>query len=69
MSEKNKTVQQKMEALSALVEWFQGDSFSLEESAEKFESAEKLAKEIEDDLMKLKNDIQVVQKRFDRTDV
>ena len=69
MSEKNKSVQKKLEELTGLVDWFQGGDFSLEESAEKFTQAEKLAEEIEGDLMKLKNDIQVVQRRFDRDDV
>ena len=68
MSEKNKSVQKKLEELMGLVDWFQGGEFSLEESAEKFTQAEKLAEEIEGDLVKLKNDIQVVQRRFDRDD-
>ena len=67
MSEKNNdSVQKKLEMLTGLVEWFQGSDFTLEQSAEKFTQAEKLAEEIEGDLTKLKNDIQVVQRRFDR---
>jgi exonuclease VII small subunit len=48
-----------------LVGWFQSDEFSLEQAVEKFQQAEKLAEEIEHDLSKLKNDIEVVKQRFD----
>lgn len=65
MSEKNKTIQEKMTELSELVQWFQGPDFNLEESVDKFKKAEALAEVIEADLMSLKNDIQVVKKRFD----
>lgn len=66
MSEANKkTVQEKLAELSGLVGWFQGSSFTLEEAVPKFKQAEQLADEIEKDLTKLKNDIQVVKKRFD----
>ena len=65
MSDKKKTVQEKLTELSELVGWFQGASFKLEEAVDKFQTAEKLAEEIEKDLMTLKNDISVVKKRFD----
>ena len=65
MSEVNKTVQEKLSALSELVGWFQSPSFTLEEAVEKYKQAEKLAEEIEVDLTKLKNDIQVIKKKFD----
>lgn len=65
MSDQDKSVQDKLAELSELVGWFQGNSFKLEDALTKFKSAEKLAEEIEKDLTKLKNDIQVVKKRFD----
>lgn len=66
MSEaKNNTVQDKLAELAELVEWFQGSTFSLEDAVAKFKQAEQLAEEIEKDLTKLKNDIKVVQQRFD----
>ena len=67
MSEVNKsqTVQEKLAALSELVAWFQSPGFTLEEAVTKFKTAETLAEEIEKDLTKLKNDIQVVKKKFD----
>lgn len=65
MSEANKTVQEKLSELSELVGWFQSPSFTLEEAVEKYKQSEKLAEEIEVDLTKLKNDIQVIKKKFD----
>ena len=66
MSDKsNPSVQQKLTALSELVEWFQSSSFTLETALDKFKEAEALAASIEEDLTKLKNEITVVKKRFD----
>lgn len=66
MSEKSKTVQDKLRELSELVAWFQSPAFSLEEAVGNFQQAEKLAEDIEKDLTKLKNDITVVKQRFDQ---
>lgn len=68
MSEVSKTVQEKLADLSELVTWFQSPAFKLEEAVDKFKQAEALAEEIEKDLTKLKNDIKVVKKKFDRED-
>ncbi len=65
MSEKSKTVQEKMTELATLVAWFQSNEFNLEEALDKYKTAELLAAEIEKDLSKLKNDIEVVKKKFD----
>ena len=65
MSEANKTIQEKLSELSELVTWFQSPAFKLEEAVDKFKQSEKLAEEIEKDLTKLKNDIKVVNKKFD----
>jgi exodeoxyribonuclease VII small subunit len=61
-----KTIKQKMDELSKLVMWFESDEFTLEEAVEAFKKAEKLAAEIEADLLNLKNDIQVVKQKFDQ---
>jgi exodeoxyribonuclease VII small subunit len=65
MSEANNTVQDKLSTLSELVAWFQSPAFTLEEALDKYKQAEALAEEIENDLTQLKNDIQVVQKKFE----
>lgn len=70
MSEKSKqkTVQQKLSDLNELVAWFQSDEFVLEKAVDTYKTAEKLAEEIESDLESIKNDIQVIKKRFDKED-
>ena len=65
MSKSNKTVQEKTIELTELVAWFDSEDFSLEAAMDKFKAAEALAEEIEADLVALKNDIQLVQQKFD----
>lgn len=65
MSVKNKTIQDKTSELSDMVAWFDGDKFALEEALDKFKKAEALAVEIEQDLSSLKNDIEIVKRKFD----
>ena len=68
MTKNNTTVQDKIAELKQLVDWFDGEDFSLEESIEQFKKAEELAKAIEGDLKSLKNDITVVKKSFDESE-
>lgn len=65
MSKNNKSIQDKINQLSELVAWFDGDEFELEEALTKFEEAKKLADDIEDSLVKLENEITIVKKDFD----
>ncbi len=65
MSQVNKSIQEKTEQLTKLVEWFDSDDFSIEEALDKYKIAEKLANEIESDLLLLKNEIQIIKKNFD----
>jgi exonuclease VII small subunit len=68
MSAKNNlSIAEKTAKLNEIVAWFDGEEFELEKALEKFTEAEKLAAEIEDNLVALKNDIQVVKERFDKT--
>lgn len=62
----NKTIQQKSDDLSKLIDWFDSDSFSLEKAVDKFKEAKKLADDIETDLGKIKNDINVVKADFSK---
>lgn len=61
----NKSVSEKMAQLGELVAWFESDEFALEYAIKKFREAEELAKSIENDLKNIKNDINVIKKRFD----
>lgn len=69
MSDKgNETVAAKIAQLDELVAWFDSEEFTLETALDKFSAAEALAREIEEDLAALKNDIELVKARFDRVD-
>jgi len=65
MSSTNKSIQEKTAGLTKLVAWFDSDEFTLESALDKFKQAEKLALDIEKDLTSLKNEIQIVKKKFD----
>lgn len=66
MSQKNNpSIAEKTAKLDQLVTWFDSDDFELEKALDKFNEAEKLAQEIEHDLMALKNNIETVKARFD----
>jgi len=65
MSSTNKTIQEKTTELTKLVAWFDSDEFTLEQAIDNFKAAEKLAAEIEQDLLSLKNEIQIVKQKFD----
>lgn len=65
MSQVNKTIAQKTEELSGLVAWFDSDNFSIELALDKFKQAEKMAVDIEKDLLALKNEVNVIKQKFD----
>ena len=65
MTEK-KTINQKIADLDQQVDWFYGEDFTLDQAATKYEEAVKLAKNIEDDLKNLKNQISVIDKDFSK---
>ncbi len=67
MTKSNQSIQEKLAALRELVAWFDSEEFVLEDAADMFKKAETLAREIENDLAALKNDIQVVKQSFDTT--
>jgi exodeoxyribonuclease VII small subunit len=65
MSAKNNpSIAEKTAKLNELIAWFDSDEFELEKALDRYSEAEKLAKEIEQDLLALKNNIQVVKDRF-----
>lgn len=54
-----------MSNLSKMIAWFDSEDFNLEEAIDRFNQTEKLAIEIENDLNELKNEINVIKKKFD----
>ena len=65
MSEKI-SLNQKIAELDSQVEWFYSDEFELEKAVDKYKAAVKLAKEIEQDLDELKNEIEVLSEDFSK---
>lgn len=64
----NSTVAEKTAKLDELAAWFNSDDFELEQALDKFTEAEELAAEIENDLLALKNRIEIVKVKFERAD-
>lgn len=69
MSEASKTIQEKTDDLNQLVSWFDSEDFILEQAVERFQQAEMLASEIENDLAEMKNTITVIKQKFDQDSV
>jgi len=69
MSVKNNTptIAEKTAALSEMIAWFNSDEFELEKALDRFIEAQKLAKEIEEELRSLKNTVNVVTQKFTET--
>ena len=63
MSELN-SIQDRTKELNELLQWFDSDEFAVEEAMDKFKQAETLADSIKKDLVTLKNEINVLKKKF-----
>ena len=59
------TVREKIQQLDQLYDWFMGDEFALDQATEYYAEAMQLVKDIEQDLENLKNDIEVIDRKFD----
>lgn len=67
MAEKQKkNLNEKIAELDGQVEWFYSDDFQLEKAIDKYKAALTLAKEIEKDLVELKNEIEVLTEDFSK---
>ncbi len=64
MTSDKKSIQDKVNELDKLVEWFQGDDFQLEDAKARLKKAADLAREIEKDLTTIGNEIVEVKKSF-----
>ena len=61
-------VSQKMAGLEGEIEWFYGEEFRIDEAAEKYRGALALAKEVEQELGELKNEVEIIRKDFSQQD-
>lgn len=59
------TIQSQLADLSEKIAWFQSDEFTLEDAVKTYTEAEELARQIEDRLTGLKNEITVIKDRFE----
>ena len=59
-----KSLNQKFEELEKAKEWFYSDEFNLDEAMEKYKAAIALAKELQEDLSNLQNEIEILDKDF-----
>lgn len=62
----HETLEQKMSRLSHLVEWFESDDFSIEQSFDHFNQAQDLAADIEKELQTFSNTVSVLAQKFDQ---
>ncbi|MBQ2638551.1 MAG: exodeoxyribonuclease VII small subunit [Candidatus Saccharibacteria bacterium] len=59
-----KKLSEKISELEEKVDWFYGEDFRLDEASAKYKEATKMAKEIEQDLEELKNEIKIIEEDF-----
>lgn len=58
------TINNKINQLHEMTEWFYGEEFQLDQATDKYQHAVNLTKEIEKDLQELKNKVEVIDKDF-----
>ncbi len=61
-----KQINDKIDELKTGVDWFYSDDFKLEDASEKYRALTNLAKEIEKDLVEMKNEINVIEEDFSK---
>lgn len=62
----NLSLNQKIAELDQQVEWFYGEDFALEKATDRYKKALELAKDIEQDLETLKNEVEVLATDFSK---
>ena len=60
----NKSLNKKFEDLEKAKEWFYSDDFNLDEATKKYKEAISLAKELQEDLSNLQNEIEILDEDF-----
>lgn len=66
MTSAKHNISEKIASLKEGVDWFYSDDFKLEEASAKYKCLTKLAKEIENDLAEMKNEIKVIEEDFSK---
>ena len=66
-SQKDNSITEKMQKLENLTAWFSSESFNIDEALVRYKEAQSLAKEIEDDLKNLRNEITILAEDFTKS--
>lgn len=61
---KKQTIAEKLDKLEELLAWFESEEITVEEALAKYEQALGLSKELETQLEKAKNQVEVIKKKF-----
>ncbi len=64
MSANKKSIEDKIKELEELLTWFESDDVTVELAIDKYELASKIASELETELEKAKNQVEVIKKKF-----
>lgn len=65
MSEKNKSLKERLAELDQILEWFDTADIDLDEAMQKFEQGTKLAEDIKNDIANLENKVEVIKHKID----
>lgn len=65
MSQVKNKITDKIASLDELLAWFSGDQFNIDQAMKQYAKAETLAQEIEQELLSLKNEVEILKKKFD----
>ena len=66
MTSAKKNVSDKIMDLKNGVDWFYSDDFKIDEASKKYRALTDLAKEIEEDLAEMKNEIKIIEEDFSK---
>lgn len=61
-----KTLNDKIKELEEKIDWFYSDDFDLEEAVANYKVAIKMAKDLQEELAELKNEVEVLAKDFSK---
>lgn len=63
-NQNTKSFQEKLLELEELLAWFESDEVTLEDAVAKYEYAQKLSSELENELKDARNKIEIIKKKF-----
>lgn len=64
MSTNKKSVEAKIDELEQLLDWFESNEVTVDSALEKYERAGQITSELEDELKKAKNQVEVIKKKY-----